>query len=162
MVKVRIQLQSGNVNANPGRIATEMLRNEGVPIFYRGLSAAIFRQLTYGMTRLGIFRTLTDKFTPEGKTAADIDFMTKAGCSLTAGGVGALIGTPAEVALIRMQADTVCPPEEVRGYKNVFDALIRIAREEGVRGFFTGATPTLVRGLSINLGMLMTYDTFKK
>jgi len=162
MVKVRIQLQSGTVNANPVSLAMGMVRNEGIFIFYRGLSAAIFRQVTYGMTRLGIFRTLTNKYTPEGKTAADIDFLTKAGCSLTAGGIGALIGTPAEVALIRMQSDTVCPPEERRGYKNVFDALLRISREEGVRGFFTGATPTLVRGLSINLGMLMTYDTFKK
>jgi len=162
MVKVRIQLQEGKVNRNPFSIAGTMLRNEGVFIFYRGLSAALFRQLTYGMTRLGIFRTLTNKFTPEGKTAADIDFLTKVGCSLSAGGIGALIGTPAEVALIRMQADTVCPIEDRRGYKNVFDALIRIAREEGFRGFFTGASPTLARGLSINLGMLMTYDTFKK
>jgi len=162
MVKVRIQLQQGNVNANPVSVAASMLRKEGVLIFYRGLSAALFRQLTYGMTRLGIFRTLTNKFTPEGKTAADIDFLTKAGCSLTAGGMGAVVGTPAEVALIRMQADTVCRAEDRRGYKNVFDALIRIAREEGLRGFFTGTSPTVLRGLSINLGMLMTYDSFKK
>jgi len=162
MVKVRIQLQSGKVNANPINIATTMLRNEGVLIFYRGLSAAVFRQLTYGMTRLGVFRTLTNRYTPAGKTAADIDFLTKAGCSLTAGGIGALVGTPAEVALIRMQADTVCPEADRRGYKNVVDALIKIGKQEGLRGFFTGATPTIVRGLSINLGMLMTYDTYKK
>lgn len=162
MVKVRIQLQSGKVNANPVNIAATMLRTEGVTVFYRGLSAAIFRQLTYGMTRLGVFRTLTNRYTPEGKTAADIDFLTKVGCSLTAGGIGALVGTPAEVALIRMQADTVCPEAERRGYKNVIDALLRIGREEGLNGFFTGATPTIVRGLSINLGMLMTYDQYKK
>jgi len=162
MVKVRIQLQTGQVNANPVNIAATMLRTEGVTIFYRGLSAAVFRQLTYGMTRLGVFRTLTNRYTPAGKTAADIDFLTKVGCSLTAGGIGALVGTPAEVALIRMQADTVCPVAERRGYKNVVDALLRIGREEGLNGFFTGATPTIVRGLSINLGMLMTYDTYKK
>jgi len=162
MVKVRIQLQSGKVNANPVNIAATMLRTEGVTIFYRGLSAAVFRQLTYGMTRLGVFRTLTNRYTPAGKTAADIDFLTKVGCSLTAGGIGALVGTPAEVALIRMQADTVCPEADRRGYKNVVDALLRIGREEGLNGFFTGATPTIVRGLSINLGMLMTYDTYKK
>merc|ERR1719397_2325455 len=140
MVKVRIQLQSGKVNANPVNIAATMLRTEGVTIFYRGLSAAVFRQLTYGMTRLGVFRTLTNRYTPAGKTAADIDFLTKVGCSLTAGGIGALVGTPAEVALIRMQADTVCPVAERRGYKNVVDALLRIGREEGLNGFFTGAT----------------------
>jgi len=162
MVKVRIQLQTGKVNANPVNIAATMLRTEGVTVFYRGLSAAVFRQLTYGMTRLGVFRTLTNRYTPAGKTAADIPFLTKVACSLTAGGIGALVGTPAEVALIRMQADTVCPEADRRGYKNVVDALLRIGREEGLNGFFTGATPTIVRGLSINLGMLMTYDQYKK
>merc|ERR1719499_1569954 len=98
---------------------------------YKGLSAGLLRQMTYGLTRLGIFRTLTNKFAPEGGTAADIDFITKLGCSLTAGGIGALVGTPADAALVRM------------------------AREEGLRGFFTGATPTICRGLAINVGMLM-------
>lgn len=165
MVKVRIQLQGaggGAVNANPISVAAQLIKNEGVTTFYKGLSAALFRQLTYGMTRLGIFRTLTNKFTPEGKTASDIDLVTRAGCSLTAGGIGAMIGTPAEVALIRMQYDTTLPAAERRGYKNVFDALMQIARHEGAKGFFAGATPTVVRGLSINFGMLMTYDSFKK
>jgi len=162
MVKVRIQLQQGAVNANPVSIAANMLKSEGPLIFYRGLSAALFRQFTYGTTRLGVFRTLTNKFTPEGGTAADIPFLTKLGCSLTAGGTGAVIGTPSEVALIRMQADTVAPPEQRRGYKNVVDALIKIGRNEGMAGYFTGCLPTVVRGLSINVGMLMTYDSFKK
>jgi len=162
MVKVRIQLQQGNVNTNPFSIASKMLATEGVSVFYRGLSAALFRQLTYGTTRLGIFRTLTNKVTPEGGTAADIPFLTKMGCSLTAGGIGALIGTPAEVALVRMQADTVAPVEQRRGYKNVVDALVKIGYKEGLNGYFTGAWPTIVRGLSINVGMLMTFDQFKR
>lgn len=44
-------------------------------------------------------------------------------CGLTAGGLAAIVGTPADVALIRMQADTTAPPDQRRGYKNVFDAL---------------------------------------
>jgi len=165
MVKVRIQLQGaggGAVNANPFSVAMNLIKNEGPLTFYKGLSAALFRQFTYGMTRLGIFRTLTDKFTPAGGSVADLPFTTKLGCSLTAGGIGALVGTPAEVALIRMQYDTTLPAAERRGYANVFDALIKIGRAEGLNGFFAGATPTVVRGLSINVGMLTTYDSFKK
>jgi len=163
MVKVQIQLQEGgNVIRNPVVMAGQLVRNNGPLFLYKGLSAGLMRQLTYGLTRLGIFRTLTDRMAPEGGTAADIDFMTKLGCSLTAGGIGALVGTPADAALVRMQADTKLPVERQRGYKNGIDALIRMAREEGLRGFFTGATPTIARGLSINVGMLMTYDSFKK
>jgi len=166
MVKVQIQLQEGGagqtVIRNPVTMAGHLVKNNGVLFLYKGLSAGILRQMTYGLTRLGIFRTLTDRFAPPGKTAADIDFVTKLGCSLTAGGIGALIGTPADAALVRMQADSKLPPELRRGYTNGLNALYRMASEEGIRGFFTGATPTIVRGLSINVGMLMTYDSFKK
>lgn len=167
MVKVQIQLQEGGaagatVIRNPVTMAGHLVKNNGPLFLYKGLSAGLLRQMTYGLTRLGIFRTLTNKFAPEGGTAADIDFVTKLGCSLTAGGIGALIGTPADAALVRMQADSKLPVEKRRGYKNGLDALFRMAREEGLSGFFTGATPTIFRGLAINVGMLMTYDSFKK
>jgi len=163
MVKVQIQLQEGgNVIRNPVVMAKTLIAKDGFLSLYRGLSAGILRQLTYGQSRLGIFRTLTNRVTPEGKTAADIPFLTKMGCSLTAGGIGALIGTPADAALVRMQADTKLPIEQRRGYKNGLDAFFKMARYEGLNGFFVGATPTVVRGLAINVGMLMTYDTFKK
>lgn len=166
MVKVRIQLSGeggvGGVNTNPVSVARNIIAEDGFFSLYRGLSAALLRQLTYGMVRLGIFRTLTNKFTPEGGTASDIPFTTRLGCSLTAGGIGALVGTPADAALVRMQGDAILPPEQKRGYKNAVDALIRMAREEGLKGFFSGASPTVARGLSINVGMLMTYDPIKK
>ena len=37
-----------------------------------------------------------------------------------------------------------------------------MAREEGMKGFFSGGTPTIIRGLAINVGMLTTYDPLKK
>ena len=37
-----------------------------------------------------------------------------------------------------------------------------MAREEGITGFFSGAWPTVVRGLLINVGMFMTFDPVKK
>lgn len=52
-------------------------------------------------------------------------FPTKILIGMIAGGIGAFIGTPAEVALIRMTADGRLPPEKKRNYKNVFNALAR-------------------------------------
>ena len=45
---------------------------------------------------------------------------------MTAGGSGAFVGTPAEVALIRMTSDGSLPKEMQRNYKSVVDAIIRI------------------------------------
>ena len=55
----------------------------------------------------------------------------KAGLGMAAGAVGAFVGTPAEISLIRMTGDGRLPVEQRRNYKNVFDALFRIIREEG-------------------------------
>jgi len=166
MVKVRIQLQGegtgANVTTNPLKIATQIIAEDGVKGLYKGLSAAILRQCTYGLTRLGVFRTITDYITPDGGTAADITFTQRLGASLCAGGIGALIGTPADAALVRMQSDATLPLEQRRGYTNAFNALFRMAKEEGLKGFFSGATPTIFRGLLINVGMLTTYDPLKK
>lgn len=44
---------------------------------------------------------------------------------VAAGSIGAFVGTPAEVALIRMTADGRLPVEQRRNYKSVVDALVR-------------------------------------
>ena len=56
------------------------------------------------------------------------------GCSIVAGGLGAIIGTPADAALIRMQSDTTLPEAQRRNYKNGLDAMTRMLREEGLSG----------------------------
>lgn len=157
MVKVRMQL-GGASTTNPFVMGRQIVQEEGALVLYRGLSAALFRQLTYGMSRLGFFQILEKKLEVEGK----LPFERRVAASLIAGGSGALIGTPADAALIRMQADTVLPPAERRGYKNAIDALLRMAREEGVKGFFSGATPTIARGLAVNVGMLSSFSTYKE
>jgi hypothetical protein len=70
---------------------------------YKGLTAGLFRQATYTTTRLGVFNTLTDEY--QNMYKAPPTFLAKLGLACIAGGVGAVVGTPAEVALIRMTSD---------------------------------------------------------
>ena len=42
--------------------------------------------------------------------------------------------------------------------QGVGNALARIVREEGVGGLFTGAGPTVVRAMALNMGMLASND----
>ena len=86
----------------------------------------------------------------------------KAGAGLAAGGLGALVGSPADLSLIRMQADSTLPADQRRNYKGVGDALTRIVREEGAGGLFRGAGPTVVRAMALNMGMLASNDQAKE
>jgi hypothetical protein len=47
---------------------------------------------------------------------------------LIAGFIGSLVGNPADLALIRIQADARLPLAERRNYKNVVDAFKRITK----------------------------------
>ena len=67
------------------------------------LSAGLLRQATYTTTRLGIYTVLFERLT--GADGTPPGFLLKAVICMTAGATGAFVGTPAEVALIRMTAD---------------------------------------------------------
>lgn len=82
--------------------------------------------------------------------------------SSTAALIGAFSGNPADLILIRMQADVSLPVENRRNYTNVFNACARIVREEGFTALWRGSVPTMVRAVMLNLGMLATYDQAKE
>ena len=162
MVKVRIQLagESAGGVKNPFVIATQIIKADGFSSLYRGLDAAIVRQLTYTTTRLGVFRWSSNQLKkPDEKT---LPFHKKAIAGLFAGAVGAFVGTPADLALVRMQADSTLPLSQRRNYKGVFDAVKSIVNTEGLYGLWRGSTPTVTRAMALNMGMLATFDQAKE
>ncbi|WOK97179.1 hypothetical protein Cni_G05887 [Canna indica] len=153
MVKVRIQLGQGSAV----QVTKNMLANEGFGSLYKGLSAGLLRQATYTTARLGSFRVLTNKAV-EANDGKPLPLLQKAAIGLTAGAIGACVGSPADLALIRMQADATLPAAQRRNYKNAFHALYRIVADEGVLALWKGAGPTVVRAMALNMGMLASYD----
>jgi solute carrier family 25 oxoglutarate transporter 11 len=152
MVKVRIQLLAGTAEAaGPLTVATNLLKAEGIGGMYKGIDSALTRQVIYTGSRLGLF----DYFIEAAKTPGEkMPAWKNSICALAAGGIAAVIGNPADLALIRMQADAMLPAAERRGYRHVGHALSSIASNEGFMGLFNGAGPTAARAMALNLGML--------
>lgn len=50
---------------------------------------------------------------------------------MLAGAGGAMVGSPADVILVRMQADGKLPVDQRRNYKNAFNGIFRIIKDEG-------------------------------
>ena len=165
MVKVRIQLKSearaGNLS--PFTIAKDIYANEGgIKAFYRGIDSALLRQAVYATLRLGIYFNLTEYVKESVNGGQNLSAAQKAGCSMFAGGLGSFIGTPCDLALVRMQADQTLPEAERRNYKHVFDAFRRIVSEEGITSCWNGAAPTISRAIALNVAMLVTYDEVRE
>ena len=119
------------------------------------------RQVVYGSARLGLYRVAADKLR-EAHHGVAPPLWQQVLVGLTTGGVASLVGNPADLALVRMQADATLPLEQRRGYRGVVDALTRIVREEGVGALWRGSTPTIARAAMLNCAMLVTADTVRE
>ncbi|KAJ8320038.1 hypothetical protein KUTeg_001628 [Tegillarca granosa] len=163
LVKNRMQLSGEGGKSRDHKTSLHALRsifkNEGFRGIYTGLSAGLLRQATYTTTRLGIYTSLFEMLSRDG---APPSFIKKALIGVTAGGIGAFVGTPAEISLIRMTADGRLPKDQQRGYKHVGDALMRITKEEGVLTLWRGSGPTVVRAMVVNAAQLATYSQAKQ
>ena len=161
-VKVQIQLRSekGGKSLSPFTVVREVYKeHRTVKIFYAGYSAAMIRQLSYTSIRLGIFYTLLDMHKKRNNN--EPGFLRKLGFSMTAGGIGAFVANPCDLALIRMQNDAHLPINERRNYKHVFNAMTRISSEEGFTKLWTGSGPTVARAIAMNVGVMVPFEETK-
>lgn len=165
LAKVRMQLYG---QLNPGKqipsfptIISNILKKDGISGIYKGVDAAIGRQLVYGTARIGLHRTFSDKLV-EMNDGKPINFLVKTLSGMASGSIAVCIGTPFDIALVRLQSDSMAPKEDRRNYKNVFDALIRTTKEEGFGALYKGLGPNILRGMSMNVGMLACYDQAKE
>ncbi|KAH8404612.1 hypothetical protein KR215_004940 [Drosophila sulfurigaster] len=136
-----------------------VISREGPLALYQGISAALLRQATYTTGRLGMYTTLNEEY--RDRFQRDPNVIASMAMGTIAGAVGAFIGTPAEVALVRMTSDGRLPVAERRNYSNVFNALVRMTREEGLTALWRGCVPTMGRAMVVNMTQLASYSQFK-
>jgi solute carrier family 25 oxoglutarate transporter 11 len=112
---------------NPGKpipsfpaLLSAMVKNDGILSVYKGVDASIGRQMVYGTARIGLHRTFSDKLV-ELNDGQPISFVQKALSGMASGSIAVCIGTPFDIALVRLQSDGMASPKDRRNYKNVFD-----------------------------------------
>ena len=159
LTKTRLQLMPKGTS--PLTVARDIVAKDGVAGLYNGVSASILRQAVYGTARLGLhgeFSAYLKKQQQAAGGGSDLAAWKSAASAMLSGALASIVGTPMDVCLVRMQADGMKPKAEQRGYTGVFNALARIAREEGVAKLWTGFEPTAFRAVAMNVGMMASYD----
>ncbi|EFJ29780.1 hypothetical protein SELMODRAFT_409675 [Selaginella moellendorffii] len=145
--------------AGPIAVGIRVVQTEGARALFSGVSAAVLRQTLYSTTRLGLYDVMKKKWQePDGS----LPLPKKIGAGLVAGAIGAAVGNPADVAMVRMQADGRLPLAQRRNYAGVGDALFRMARQEGIKALWTGSGPTVQRAMIVTAAQLATYDQTKE
>lgn len=156
----------------PIAVGAKIFRVEGPVALFSGVSATVLRQTLYSTTRMGLYDILKTKWSSpsaggggEGKPqamAAVLPLHKKIAAGLIAGAVGAAVGNPADVAMVRMQADGRLPVAQRRNYRGVGDAIAQMARREGVGSLWRGSSMTVNRAMIVTASQLATYDQAKE
>ncbi|PRQ48523.1 putative mitochondrial brown fat uncoupling protein [Rosa chinensis] len=144
----------------PIAVGVRIIQQEGVAAMFSGVSATMLRQCLYSTTRMGLYDILKKKWTdPE---SGNMPLQRKIGAGLIAGAIGASVGNPADVAMVRMQADGRLPAAQRRNYKSVVDAITCMAKQEGVTSLWRGSSLTVNRAMLVTASQLASYDQIKE
>ncbi|KAG8928331.1 Mitochondrial dicarboxylate transporter [Tulasnella sp. 418] len=154
LTKVRLQ-----ASGDTGMIQSlrKTVRTAGVRGLFDGVSATLFRQMTYSMCRFWAY----DESKKLLHTGPDMPGWKMAAAGAMAGTVAGVVGNPGEILMVRMQGDFAKPPEKRLNYKHVFDGLFRMIREEGFSSLGRGVYPNVIRSVLMNASQLASYDYFK-
>ncbi|KAJ0239703.1 Mitochondrial uncoupling protein 4 [Hirschfeldia incana] len=144
----------------PISLGINLVKTEGPAALFSGVSATLLRQTLYSTTRMGLYEVLKTKWTDPD--SGKLSLTRKIAAGLVGGGIGAAVGNPADVAMVRMQADGRLPVSERRNYAGVGDAIKRMARGEGVGSLWRGSALTINRAMIVTAAQLASYDQFKE
>ncbi|CAN1340905.1 Mitochondrial uncoupling protein 4 [Linum perenne] len=147
-------------SVGPVSVGMNILRTEGVPALFSGVSATVLRQTLYSTTRMGLYDVLKTKWT--NPDTGNMPLLRKITAGLIAGGIGAAVGNPADVAMVRMQADGRLPLAQRRNYSSVVDAIGRMSKQEGVGSLWRGSSLTVNRAMIVTASQLASYDQIKE
>jgi len=157
-IKIRMQLQKPLADGTlkyPGMIrgiqiiAAEEGLKGGV---YKGIEGALMRESIYSTMRLGMYEPIK-RMTGVQK---DSNFIYKFFAGGLSGFIGSGIANPCDLLKIRMQASEAGTNHGLGWHIN------DIYSHEGIKGFWRGVGPTMVRATLMNGTKLGVYDTIKQ
>ena len=156
----RIRLVSEPTYAN-GLVGgfTKMLRNEGVGAFYAGFGPILLKQVPYTMAKFVVYEKVAEAAWKriDKSTASDgLQTAVNLGSGLVAGMAAAVISQPADTMLSKINKTKGLPGE------GTTSRLIKIAKELGVRGAFTGINTRLFMVGTLTAFQFAIYGDVKK
>ena len=146
---IKQRLQTG-VHKSTIEAILYISKNEGVGLLGGGkLTSQMLRDIPYAVATLMSYEILQSVLSDKmgDKKVKDVV------CGSMAGGFGAFVTTPMDLIKTRMMKGGE--------YSNIFNAINRISKEEGLAAFMTGMTPRLMQKIPANGLFFLCYETFK-
>ncbi|KAK1363923.1 calcium-binding mitochondrial carrier protein SCaMC-1-like [Heracleum sosnowskyi] len=160
LVKTRLQTyvcEKGKV-PSLGKLSRDILVHEGPRAFYKGIVPSLLGIIPYAGIDLAAYETLKDM----SKTYIASDEpgpLVQLGCGTVSGALGATCVYPLQVVRTRMQAQRSSSTTAYTGMSDVFRRTFQL---EGLRGFYKGLFPNLLKVVPAASITYLVYETMKK
>jgi len=138
---------------------SKMLKQEGVGAFYAGFGPLLFKQVPYTMAKFVVFEKTVEavyKRVDKSTLSDGLQTAVNLGSGLVAGFAAALVSQPADTMLSKINKSKGLPGE------GTTSRLIKIAKELGLKGSYTGIGARLFMVGTLTAGQFAIYGDIKK
>ncbi|CAE6405618.1 unnamed protein product [Rhizoctonia solani] len=158
--RIRLVSQPTFANGLLGGFA-RIAKEEGVRGFYSGFGPILFKQVPYTMAKFAVYEVAFEKAVQAtGKPKSELSPSTQSalnlGSGLVAGFAAAIISQPADTLLSKINKTKGLPGESISS------RLIKMARDLGPAGLFTGMGARLVMIGTLTAGQFVIYGDIKR
>jgi solute carrier family 25 phosphate transporter 3 len=137
----------------------KILKTEGVGAFYSGFGPILFKQVPYTMAKFAVFEKVNEAIyqrVDKSQASSGMQTTINLGSGVIAGFAAAIISQPADTMLSKINKTKGLPGE------GTTSRLIKIAKELGLRGSFSGLPARLFMVGTLTAGQFAIYGDIKK
>ncbi|KAH9743091.1 hypothetical protein KPL70_003184 [Citrus sinensis] len=142
-----------------GAMSRDILVQEGPRAFYRGLVPSLLGIIPYAGIDLAAYESFKEMSKKYILHDSEPGPLVQLGCGTFSGALGATCVYPLQVVRTRMQAQRMNTESAYTGMSNVFK---RTFKSEGLRGFYKGLFPNLLKVVPSASITYMVYEAMKK
>ena len=129
-----------------------IVKEEGISAFWKGVGAAWLREASYTSLRLGLYSPIKKVMGVNNKS----NFFMKFTAGSTAGAIGSIFGNPFDVIKTRMMTS------EGKRAPSFANMLQQIYINQGISGFYRGLQANVMRACVLNGTKMACYDQIKE
>jgi len=158
VAKVRLQLQSSSLGElrYHGMVdcIVKVARVEGLRALWKGLIPALVRQVSYHSFTFVLYEPIRDMVSPFlGMEAARSNYLQRLLAAGTSAAIAIALFNPTEVLKTQMQSSS--------GNVTMKEVAKKVWNKDGLKGFWAGLRPNVVRTFLVNGAEIGTYDESK-
>lgn len=146
-----------------GHTFSTILKSDGVLGFYQGYGIALFGGIFYRILFLGgydVLKSETERRNQQESVEGSLSLGQRIGIAQVISLGAGTLSYPLDSVRRRLMMQAGKPRAE-RRYRHSIDCIRQVAQYEGMRGFFLGLGPNILRSVSGAL-LLVAYDAFRE